>query len=233
LATVPAAPASRSTATAATASLNPLDILKPPQLVLRRSYRQRCAETYLTSCAAGGIHSDRRSRSARTQLCDLTIARPAALRTVIDFARMLRAIGLRPRVITKPDGTAYDSLLTNPHAGIQAGWINSFADRPDPAEFFDPLFTCPTPAQPPQATGNFARYCDATTDAAITKAEASENGNPTAAAAAWATVDARVTRSAAWVPYANARLLDVTSARATGYAYNPIYSILLDEMSVR
>jgi hypothetical protein len=67
----------------------------------------------------------------------------------------------------------------------------------------------------------------------IARAQRRARTDRAAAADAWARVDARVTRAAAWVPFAGHRLLDVVSRRAQGYAYNPTYSILLDQLSVR
>jgi YVTN family beta-propeller protein len=161
--------------------------------------------------------------------------RPPQLQVVRDFAQDLRAIGLRPRLILRPANTpggGYWSLITNPRAAVQAGWFHWFVDRPDPAEVLDPTFTCPN-GPPSLATGNVSDYCDPTTDAAIANAERLSAGPLATAGDAWAQIDARVTRAAAWIPFAGARNLDVTSDRTSGYAYNPVYSILLDQISVR
>jgi YVTN family beta-propeller protein len=207
-------------------------------------YRPFCPYTANAGAAGGWSGPDlarARELARRAHLSGTTITvagpsdRPAVLRAVTDFAHGLRAIGLRPRIISRPvkgvDG--YFSFIAHHRARIQAGWFHWFIDRPDPAEFLDPLASCPGHGRQQQINANAPRYCDRTTDAAITHAEAAMNDNPTAAAATWAAVDARVTRSAAWIPYANGRSLAFTSRRASGYAYNPIYSTLLDQISIK
>jgi ABC-type transport system substrate-binding protein len=49
----------------------------------------------------------------------------------------------------------------------------------------------------------------------------------------WAAVDRTVTDAAPWVPLANGTQVDLVSARVSGYQYNPVFGVLLDQLSVR
>jgi ABC-type transport system substrate-binding protein len=163
--------------------------------------------------------------------------RPGALPAARHFAAALRRIGLRPRIVARPVGAApsargYFGFVGAPGTRVQAGWTHWLVSAPDAAGFFAGPFTCAGRRAPP-ASGNLAGYCDSTTDAMIARAQRLARTDRAAAADAWARVDARVTRAAVWVPFAGHRLLDVVSRRAQGYAYNPTYSILLDQLSVR
>jgi peptide/nickel transport system substrate-binding protein len=165
--------------------------------------------------------------------------RPAVLRLIRDFSVTLRNLGLHPHIVTRPTHRTsksqnYFSFIAEPDTPVQAGWFHWLVDRPDPSEFFDGVFDCRSAKQRPSLiTGNVSHDCDPSIDTKIATAQRLRNGNPAAGAQSWAAIDAAVTRSAVWIPFANPRDLDVTSQRISGYAFNPLYSILLDQMSVR
>jgi ABC-type oligopeptide transport system substrate-binding subunit len=117
-------------------------------------------------------------------------------------------------------------------AGAQVGISDWIADRPDPAEFFDGPFTC-AGVRRPAVSGNVSGYCDRRTDALIAAAERAGTRDLAAAGRDWARIDARVTAAAPWIPFAGVRAAVLVSARTRGYADNPFYSILLDQISVR
>jgi ABC-type transport system substrate-binding protein len=85
----------------------------------------------------------------------------------------------------------------------------------------------------PAVSGNVTGYCDPRTDRLIAAAERAGTVDLAAAGRDWARIDRRVTDAAAWIPFAGVRAAVLVSARTRGYAENPFYGILLDQISVR
>jgi len=160
----------------------------------------------------------------------VVVAPPADLAqrgVVDDVASALRRIGLRPRISSQRSNASAARQSQSPDLGL-TGWI---ADGPYPNEFFDPTFTCAGAALP-TAAGNLSRYCSRATDRMIARAERLSGGNSARAPTAWSAVDQRVTKTAAWIPYAGVRTVTLTSRRVADFAVNPLYGILLDQLSL-
>ena len=105
------------------------------------------------------------------------------------------------------------------------GWS---ADYMSTWTFIEPVFGCPTPAEPHPA--NASHLCSARLTAAIGRAQSSA---PEDAAAAWAAADRRVVDLAAAVPYSHARTAVFVSKRVGNVTNNPLDTTLLDRVWVR
>jgi hypothetical protein len=64
-------------------------------------------------------------------------------------------------------------------------------------------------------------------------ADREDSSDPSAALLIWAQVDRDVTDAAPWVPLAAMDEDDFMSARVSNYQYNPVFGVLLDQLSVR
>jgi hypothetical protein len=49
----------------------------------------------------------------------------------------------------------------------------------------------------------------------------------------WAKIDRELTADAVWVPLEVPNEVDFMSARVANYQYNPVFGVLLDQLSVR
>jgi hypothetical protein len=115
------------------------------------------------------------------------------------FVSLLQDLGFRARLHTVPDVGYFPSIF-RPDSRAQMGFVGWSADYMSTSTFIEPVFGCPTRADPHRS--NASHLCSATLSAAIRRAQSSA---PEDAAEAWAAADRRVVKLAAAVPYLNAR----------------------------
>ena len=143
------------------------------------------------------------------------------------FVSLLRDLGFRARLHTVPDLGYFPSIF-RPDSRAQMGLVGWSADYMSTSTFIEPVFGCPTRADPHPA--NASHLCSARLTAAIRRAQSSA---PEDAAEAWAAADRRVVELAAAVPYLNARTAVFVSKRVGNVTNHPLRTTLLDRMWVR
>lgn len=89
----------------------------------------------------------------------------------------------------------------------------------------------PLGAAPATIHSNF--FCDLSIDRQMQAANQEEATNAAEADASWVTIDREVTDAAVWAPLAVVNEVDFLSARVSNYQYNPVFGVLLDQLSVR
>jgi peptide/nickel transport system substrate-binding protein len=109
-------------------------------------------------------------------------------------------------------------------------WSAWYQDYPAPADFLNVLLGCNTIHPNSDASPNIAAYCSKSTQAQINKAESEEATDPSAAAALWTQVDHEDTNAAPWVDLYNPKQIDFLSKDVHGYAWNPQWYILIDQL---
>jgi peptide/nickel transport system substrate-binding protein len=151
------------------------------------------------------------------------------------FARVLRRLGYRatPRIVAGPT-SGYYAAVGDPATRAQIGWAGWIKDYTAPADFLRPMFGCAgIVAGDPAATSNYSGRCDRVLDGRITAAGRSQEQDPVAGQRSWAAADRAIVDRAASVPYANDLALTLLSTRTSGYAFNPEWGVLLDQLWVR
>jgi len=145
---------------------------------------------------------------------------------------VLRGLGYRA-TITFPGDTRYFATINDSRSRAQVGEYSWIADYPNPSDFINRQFRCDAfqPASP--ANVNVSGFCDATTDALISKAEALVTTDSQAANRLWAQVDRRIVNQAAYAPEYVPRAIDFVSRRVGNYQFSPQWGILVDQLWVR
>ena len=147
-------------------------------------------------------------------------------------AHVLRTLGYRARVRVLPE-KQQEVQQNNSRYRTQisgGGWA---ADYPSAAEFLDHFLSCHAFQARSDDNVNISEFCDSQTDRHMATAEALQLVDPTRAERAWQQADRRVTRLAPWLPTVNLRSVDFLSQRVGGYAYNPQWGVLLDQLWVQ
>jgi ABC-type transport system substrate-binding protein/DNA-binding SARP family transcriptional activator len=143
------------------------------------------------------------------------------------FVSLLHDLGFRARLHTVPDVGYFPSIF-RPESRAQMGLVGWSADYMSTSTFIEPVFGCPTRADPHPS--NASHLCSARLTAAIRRAQSSA---PEDAAKAWAAADRRVVELAAAVPYLNARTAVFVSKRVGNVTNHPLRTTLLDRIWVR
>jgi peptide/nickel transport system substrate-binding protein len=143
---------------------------------------------------------------------------------------LFRTLGYHPSVKYYSDIRKYYDALqkapkTLPHAGLN-GWV---ADYPAPSNFIEVL-SCRKLDDPGQ---NPAHYCSQEFERKINSAVALQSRDQTAAARLWTQIDRAATDTAAIVPFATPRSVDLVSKRVGNYQHHPLFGVLLDQLWVR
>jgi ABC-type transport system substrate-binding protein/class 3 adenylate cyclase len=144
-------------------------------------------------------------------------------RVMGEVARVLRALGFRPRLHVLAD--AFGAIF-DPRSHVDAsvfGWIKDYTA---PSTFFRPLFSCDD-----VGGENVSRFCDPRVDALAGRA--ARASDPATAGELWARIDRAVVDQAPAVPLYSLRQADLVSARVGNYVYNPQFGVLLDQLWVR
>lgn len=136
-------------------------------------------------------------------------------------ADVLRTLGYRAQVRQVPDG---ESPFAEAKAQIRAAtW---FGGELGPAQFLQDWFACAG------GEGN-GWFCDPQLDRLMGRASLVEAADPRRAAADWADIDRRAVDAAGWVPLVTPREVEFVSSRVRNYQFNPIWTVLPDQIWLR
>jgi len=210
----------------------------PPALA---GYRRYCP--YTRDPAAGGAwHGPDLTRARklvaasgtagmRVTVWD-TVTAPGSANETRDTVAMLRQLGYRAWLRRLPESTyfAYTLDSRNRAQVIDGGWS---ADYPSADTFIGKLAcTYFAPGNGP-ATSDGSEFCDPAVDRQITRAATLQATDPQAAAARWAQLDRQLTDRAVFLPTVTPNEVDLLSARAGNFQYNPVWGALIDQLWVR
>ena len=143
----------------------------------------------------------------------------------------LDAIGYKasPQLLTA--GIQYPYVQNSSNSGKwNVAWSAWFQDYPAPSDFLNVLLGCGSIHPNSDASPNIAAYCSQSTQKLINQAESEEAANPTGAAALWTQVDRADTNAAPWVDLYNPKQIDFLAKNVHGYAWNPQWYILIDQL---
>jgi ABC-type transport system substrate-binding protein/DNA-binding SARP family transcriptional activator len=82
-------------------------------------------------------------------------------------------------------------------------------------------------------TTDASEFCRPSFDRQVRRAASEQTRDPALADTLWARLDRELTDLAILVPTVTPRNVDLLSARARGYEYNPVWGVLLDQLTVR
>jgi peptide/nickel transport system substrate-binding protein len=146
---------------------------------------------------------------------------------------VLDELGCRASSVIRSD-QVLSTVLNDSADNIQAtgGWWT--AGYPSASAFFDFWFRCTSfRLDDPAGTRNGDFWCDPSIDRLMDTADAEMATNQAEANKTWALVDREVTDAAPWAPLATLNEVDCLSARISNYQYNPVFGVMLDQLSVR
>ena len=142
---------------------------------------------------------------------------------------VMASIGLDARLSTL-SGDIEFTYIQNSANHVQAGLTPWYADYPDASDFLDVLASCAAFHPGSDSSLNMAGFCDPAIDAAMHTAEAATGAD---AAAQWAAIDRQVTERSPLLVLLVPSYVDVVAARVQGYAYTPLYHMLLSALWLR
>jgi YVTN family beta-propeller protein len=146
---------------------------------------------------------------------------------------VLNELGYRASSVTTTD-TIYAATVNNSANRTQAGDSLWAADYPSASEFFEFHFACSGfRLDDAFATIHANFFCNPNIDRQMKAANQEDASEPAEADARWAEIDRELTDAAVWVPLEVPNEVDFMSARVSNYQYNPVFGVLLDQLSVR
>jgi peptide/nickel transport system substrate-binding protein len=146
---------------------------------------------------------------------------------------LLKELGYRASSVTATD-PVYEATVNNSANHIQAGDSLWAADYPSASEFFEFHFACSGfRLDDAFATIHSNFFCNPSIDRQMRAAGQEEATDSAEADARWAETDRELTDAAVWVPLEVPNEVDFMSARVSNYQYNPVFGVLLDQLSVR
>jgi ABC-type oligopeptide transport system substrate-binding subunit len=143
---------------------------------------------------------------------------PPSEATARAAARALRRLGYRAELTITTRGEL-EELPLSVRESFDVGPFVWFADFPSPSTFFETMLVCDAPLM-------HGRICMPALDRRIAAAGASEAHDRGATDRLWTAVDRIATDRALTVPLVNPRSVELTSARLSGYQYNPQWGFL-------
>jgi peptide/nickel transport system substrate-binding protein len=148
------------------------------------------------------------------------------------FARLLRRLGYRTDLKVIEAGLPYYRRVGDPRTHAQMGWFAWFADYPNPASFFNPVFSCSgrTPTSQSSLNYNVSQFCDRTLDRLVHTAQQTRG---VAGEKVWARAERRLADQAPAVPLLSRRDLLFTSSRVGNAPEHLFLGPLLDRAWVR
>jgi YVTN family beta-propeller protein len=153
--------------------------------------------------------------------------------TTAFITSVLKELGYRASYVTPPD-SVYVATVNNSanHVQVGASWWGP--DYPAASEFFQLHFACSgVRLDDATATIHSNFFCDPSIDRQMQAADKEEAASTAVADASWADIDREVTDAAVWAPLMVMNEVDFMSARVSNYQYNPLFGVLLDQLSVR
>lgn len=149
-----------------------------------------------------------------------------------DALKVLRSLGYHAtlKLVSAPKyfGLAFDSRNK-----VQVGFLPWSADYPTASGFFEPLLICSSFEAANADSTNGSEFCDPRIDRELKAGLAEQSTNPQAARRIWEHIDQQSVDEAPLVPLVNPKIVDVLSKRVGNYQYNPMWSMLLDQLWVR
>jgi ABC-type transport system substrate-binding protein/DNA-binding SARP family transcriptional activator len=142
---------------------------------------------------------------------------------------VLKDLGYPARSRTVPIGRFFQKISTRPD--IQAGVFGWFSDGPGASSFITPVLGCAS-VSPESITSNYAHHCDPVIDRLKEKAGRLLFSDPQRATELWASIDRKLTRTAAWVALVNPKGVDLVSERLGNYTYSPVTGMMLSQVWV-
>jgi peptide/nickel transport system substrate-binding protein len=142
---------------------------------------------------------------------------------------VMASIGLDARLSTL-SGDIQFTYIQNSANHVQASLSPWYADFPDASDFLDVLASCGAFHPGSDSSLNMSGFCDPAIDVAMREAEAATGAD---AAARWAAIDRRVMERSPMVVVLVPSYVDVVAARVHGYAYTPLYHMLLSALWLR
>jgi peptide/nickel transport system substrate-binding protein len=198
--------------------------LLPPSLP---GYRRYCPYAFnlakaRTLVAASG------TRGAKVTVWGMTQQRAYTDEAV----KTLRLLGYQAtlKLVAAPK---YFTVAFDPRNDVQVGFLPWSADYPLASGFFEPLLTCGSLRLGNTNSTNPSEFCEPSIDREIKAALAKQLSDPQAARRIWERIDRQAVDQAPNVPLANPKIIDVLSKRVGNYQYNPMWSMLFDQLWVR
>jgi hypothetical protein len=128
---------------------------------------------------------------------------------------------------------ALDEAAEDDLQGAQVGTFYWVADYPTASNFLRTVMACAAFSRDPVENSNPSQFCDRGIDAQMRRATALQATDPQRANELWAKIDREVVDAAPWVPLTNPKSVEILSARAGNYQFNPQVGSLLDQLWVR
>jgi YVTN family beta-propeller protein len=157
---------------------------------------------------------------------------PATVAEAHYLVSVLRSLGYRASARFLSDRTIfqYTNDSRNHAQIITGGWT---ADYPSASDFIGKL-TCAnfTPGNG-NATNDSSELCKPALDRQIARAESLQATDPSAATAAWARLDRKLTNLAIWLPTITNKNTDIVSTRVGNYQYQALWGPMYDQIWVR
>jgi len=147
------------------------------------------------------------------------------------FVKLLRQLGYHAS-LQVINGNHYWPKVGNSNTNAQVALSFWYADYPTPGEFFLPVLSCHSCIPRSKDNQNLAQYCNPVMDSLMTRALNTQPTNPAAANLQWVNIDRRVTRQAPWVPLYNHMWTGFVSERVGNYQYDPMWTVLIDQLWV-
>ena len=146
------------------------------------------------------------------------------------FVTLLSDLGFAARLKVVEAGFDYFHAVGDSRTHAQIGMFGWLADYPDPATFYEPIFSCSGRVPSSSENLNLCQLCDPALDQLAARAKASDGQ---AATEAWATAERRLTDLAPAVPLVSRRRTQFISTRAGNVQQNPFLGPLLEQIWVR
>jgi ABC-type oligopeptide transport system substrate-binding subunit len=146
------------------------------------------------------------------------------------FSRLLRDLGYVTRLRVVKVGFDYFHAVGDSRTHAQIGMFGWLADYPNPASFYEPIFSCAGRRPASEENLDLSQFCDPALDALVARAKAATGP---AAAVAWAAAQRRLSQQAPAIPLVSRRRTLLVSARAGNVRQNPFLGPLLEQMWVR
>jgi peptide/nickel transport system substrate-binding protein len=135
-----------------------------------------------------------------------------------------------PQLLTT--GVQYPYVQNSSNASKwNVGWSAWYQDYPAPSDFLNVLTGCNTIHPNSDASPNISEYCNKSIQSQINQAETM--GQSAAADSLWQKIDHEMTDEAPWVDMYNPKQIDFLSSNVGGYAWNPQWYILIDQLYLK
>ena len=121
----------------------------------------------------------------------------------------------------------------NSNNHVQASLSDFYQDYPAASDFLDVMFGCGSFHPSSDSSINMAGFCDAGVQSEMDRALSLEGKDDRAAEALWAKTDRDITDAAPATGLFQVNYLDLVSARVGGFAFSPIYHMLLSQAWVK